>query len=129
MMERRLLIAKELLNPKDSVLIVTIDEKEYLRLGMLLEQTFPEVRIQMVSSQINPQGTSSGAAEFSRVDEYLFFVTFGLTDLTKWTRSMIDNDKEASDVSTDQRVRWADFAHYGGNASRDKSPGAFSLFS
>jgi len=36
MMERRLLVAKELLNPADSVLIVTIDEKEYLRLGMLI---------------------------------------------------------------------------------------------
>lgn len=32
MMERRLLAAKELLNPADSVMIVTIDEKEYLRL-------------------------------------------------------------------------------------------------
>jgi len=30
-MERRLKLAKELLNPNDSVLIVTIDEKEYLR--------------------------------------------------------------------------------------------------
>ena len=40
-MERRLLLAKELLNPDDSVLIVTIDEKEYLRLGLLLEQCFP----------------------------------------------------------------------------------------
>ena len=39
-MERRLKLAKELLNPDDSVLIVTIDEKEYLRLGLLLEQTF-----------------------------------------------------------------------------------------
>ncbi|SAK40971.1 adenine-specific DNA-methyltransferase [Caballeronia fortuita] len=37
MMERRLLIARELLNPEDSVLIVSIDEKEYLRLGLLLE--------------------------------------------------------------------------------------------
>ncbi len=54
MMERRLLLAKELLNPVNSVLIVTIDEKEYLRLGLLLEQVFPEARIQMVSSQINP---------------------------------------------------------------------------
>ena len=45
-MERRLLVAKQLLNPDDSVLIVTIDEKEYLRLGMLLEQTFPEATIQ-----------------------------------------------------------------------------------
>jgi adenine-specific DNA-methyltransferase len=40
-MERRLILAKELLNPTDSALVVTIDEKEYLRLGLLLEQTFP----------------------------------------------------------------------------------------
>ena len=58
MMERRLKIAKELLNPADSVLIVTIDEKEYLRLGMLLEQVFPEARIQMVSIAISPPGAS-----------------------------------------------------------------------
>lgn len=58
MMERRLLIAKELLNPADSVLIVTIDEKEYLRLGLLLEQTFPEANTQMISTQINPKGVS-----------------------------------------------------------------------
>ncbi len=30
MMEKRLKLAKRLLNPADSVLIVTIDEKEYL---------------------------------------------------------------------------------------------------
>src|ERR1019366_5769080 len=46
MIERRLLLAKQLLNPADSVLIVTIDEKEYLRLGLLLDQGFPEARIQ-----------------------------------------------------------------------------------
>lgn len=37
MMERRILVAKDLLNPTDSVLIVTIDENEYLRLGLLLK--------------------------------------------------------------------------------------------
>ncbi len=58
-MERRLLLAKELLNPDDSVLIVTIDDKEYLRLGLLLEQTFPEARMHMVTSVINPQGVST----------------------------------------------------------------------
>ena len=42
-MERRLKLAKQLLNPKGSVLIVTIDEKEYLRLGLLLEQMFRSV--------------------------------------------------------------------------------------
>jgi adenine-specific DNA-methyltransferase len=76
MMERRLLLAKELLNPGESVLVVTIDEKEYLRLGLLLEQTFPESNIQMVSITISPRGTNR-PREFSRVDEYAFFVFIG----------------------------------------------------
>ncbi len=75
-MERRLLIARELLNPDDSALIVTIDEKEYLRLGLLLEQTFPDARSRMISSVINPKGV--GVTEgFRRVDEYLFLLRFG----------------------------------------------------
>ena len=52
-MERRLKLAKQLLNIKNSVLIVTIDEKEYTRLGLLLEQMFPEARIQMISTLVN----------------------------------------------------------------------------
>lgn len=77
MMERRLLISRNLLNPSSSVLIVTIDEKEYLRLGLLLEQLFPDARaIQMVSSVINPKGTGR-SSEFSRTDEYIFFVFIG----------------------------------------------------
>ena len=56
-MERRLKMAKRLLNPRESVLIVTIDEKEYLRLGLLLEQVFVGARIQMVSVGINPNTT------------------------------------------------------------------------
>lgn len=75
MMERRLLLAKELLNPGNSVLIVTIDEKEYLRLGLLLEQVLPEATIQMVSTVINPKGSSR--AGFRRADEYIFFAMIG----------------------------------------------------
>ncbi len=77
-MERRLKVAKELLNPADSVLIVTIDEKEYLRLGLLLEQTFPEAaeNMQMVSLRINPSGVARGG-EFRRSDEYAFFLRLG----------------------------------------------------
>jgi adenine-specific DNA-methyltransferase len=41
-MEKRLKLAKRLLKPDTGVLIVTIDEKEYLHLGMLLEQGFPD---------------------------------------------------------------------------------------
>jgi adenine-specific DNA-methyltransferase len=77
MMQRRLRLAKRLLNPANSVLIVTIDEKEYLRLGLLLEQEFPDAKIQMVTSVINPGGASRNA-ELTRVNEFLFFVMIGL---------------------------------------------------
>ena len=75
-MQKRLAIAKRLLNPNDSVLIVTIDEKEYLHLGCLLEEMFPEANMQMVSSVINPAGVSRGG-QFARTDEYIYFLTFG----------------------------------------------------
>lgn len=75
-MERRLLIARELLNSEDSVLIATIDEKEYLRLGILLEQVFLGASIQMVSSVINPKGTGR-ANEMLRVTEFIFIVRLG----------------------------------------------------
>lgn len=75
-MERRLILAKQLLKQDDSVLVVTIDEKEYLRLGLLLEQMFPEAFIQMVSTVINPKGTAR-TKYFSRTDEFIYFVFFG----------------------------------------------------
>jgi adenine-specific DNA-methyltransferase len=81
MMERRLLLAKYLLDPDDSVLIVTIDEKEYLRLGLLLEQTFPEATIQMASVVTNPSG-SVRPGRLARTDEYWFFAYFGAGGLT-----------------------------------------------
>ena len=93
MMERRLRLAKKLLNPKDSVLIVTIDEKEYLHLGCLLEEMFPEARMQMVDSIINRKGVSHRGmragtekeelTQFSRVSEYLFFVMLGKGSVNK----------------------------------------------
>lgn len=94
MMERRLLVAKQLLNPKASVLIVTIDEKEYLRLGLLLEQTFEDAQIAMVSSVINPKGTGR-SGDFARTNEYLYFVRFGAARVG--TRS--DESDVGSEVS------------------------------
>ncbi|MBK7815951.1 MAG: site-specific DNA-methyltransferase [Rhodocyclaceae bacterium] len=113
MMERRLLVAKELLNPANSVLIVTIDEKEYLRLGLLLEQTFPDARIQMVSSVINPKGVPRDG--FARVDEYIFVAQFGSSEI-------IGNIKEGSGGT---EVRWRGLTRTGANGIRSKSPGAF----
>ena len=94
-LERRLLVAKILLNPESSVLIATIDEKEYLRLGLLLEQIFPEATIQMISSVINPKGTGR-ANEMLRVNEFIFFLWFGEAKLGAF---------EAED-ETEEEVVW-----------------------
>ena len=74
--KKRLEIAKRLLNPQDSVLIVTIDEKEYLHLGCLLEEMFPEANSQMLSVVISQNG-STRQNEFSRVNEFIFVLRFG----------------------------------------------------
>jgi adenine-specific DNA-methyltransferase len=97
-MERRLSIAKRLLKPEDSVLIVTIDEKEYLRLGLLLEQVFPEADIQMVTSVINRAG-SQRAGRFSRIEEYIFYVFMGASQVLPWVSTMLDEPASGSVVS------------------------------
>lgn len=80
--ERRLKVARTLLNPHDSAMIVAIDEKEYLRLGLLLEQTFPDASIQMVSTVINPKGVGR-QNELSRTNEYLYMLVFGNQKIAK----------------------------------------------
>ena len=81
MMKSRLNIAKKLLNPDNSTLICTIDEKEYLHLGNLLEEMFPLANIQMISSVINRAGTGR-KYEFSRTDEYIFYVRIGKSKIS-----------------------------------------------
>lgn len=76
MMERRLQLARTLLRPDNSVLIVAIDDKEYARLGLLLEQLFPEARMEMITTVINPRGKYR-LGEFARCEEYLYFLAFG----------------------------------------------------
>lgn len=119
-MERRLLLAKELLNPADSVLIVTIDEKEYLRLGMLLEQVFPESKIQMISSVINPKGTAR-ANEFARVEEFVFFVFIGSAKLSRIGDDMLSD----RDYSIETEVRWRGLARTGRKGLRPHNPGSW----
>ena len=75
------------------MLIVTIDEKEYTRLGLLLEQMFPEARIQMVSSIISHHGTSR-SNEFSRVNEFIYFVMLGNCEILPFDESGYVNEGE-----------------------------------
>lgn len=100
MVERRLIVARELLNPNNSCLIVTIDEKEYLRLGLLLEQTFPDANMQMISTQINSKGTGR-ANEFRRVDEYVYFLWFGNAKLGRLS-GVMTKTAEADDEACDE---------------------------
>ena len=123
-MERRLLQAKELLNPHDSVLIVTIDEKEYLRLGLLLEQVFPEADIQMVSDVINRAG-SPRANRFSRVDEYVFFVLIGDAGVTPWTSTMLGDDVADAPMPT---VWFTAVRRGSGSGREDKKSGKASFY-
>jgi adenine-specific DNA-methyltransferase len=114
MIERRLLIAKELLNPVESILIASIDEKEYLRLGLLLEQVYPEASIQMICSVINPAGAGR-QAEFSRTDEYIFFVRLGSAAILPEQRD------ESSRPVTWDTLRRSDIASKRGTAKGGRS--------
>lgn len=118
-MERRLQVAKRLLNPNSSVLIVTIDEKEYLRLGLLLEQTFPHARMQMVSVVINPNGVAR-SAELARVEEYIYFCFLGDAAPAASLDSLLDQ-------GTRQRstVRWEWLMRGGSNSRRIDRPNLF----
>lgn len=122
MMKRRLLLAKKLLNPKDSVLIVTIDEKEYLHLGCLLEELFPEARMQMVSSVINPAGVSRGG-EFARTDEYLFIVMLG--NMAPQALPLSDDWRGKIKGGYKDKLRWNGLMRSGTNARREDRPNLF----
>ena len=121
-MQKRLKLAKKLLNPNDSVLIVTIDEKEYLHLGCLLEEMFPEANIQMVSTAINGKGVSRGS-EFFRVNEYIYFVKIG--DCIVSELGLSDEWLGNIKTSTTKQVRWGSLMRSGTGAERKDSPGCF----
>lgn len=122
-MQKRLKLAKKLLNPQDSVLIVTIDEKEYLHLGCLLEELFADANIQMISSVINPAGVSRGG-EFARTNEYIYFVYIGNCRPTP----MELGESWIGDIKSKKRkfsLRWNTLLRSGTNARRIDRPNLF----
>lgn len=120
MMKNRLLLAKRLLNPEDSVLIVTIDEKEYLRLGCLLEEMFPEARIQMISSVISPRGAMRKDM-FTRVEEYIYYVFVGEASVVPFGPDMLQfTEYENVDIKV-----WAQMIRTSSNGPRSKRPNLF----
>jgi adenine-specific DNA-methyltransferase len=104
----------------ESALIVTIDEKEYLRLGLLLEQIFPSYTVQMITIVINPKGTAR-YNEFSRVEEYAYFVFIGEAKLHPTDNDMLTNRDYASETD----VRWHGLARTGRKGLRSNNPGSW----
>jgi adenine-specific DNA-methyltransferase len=123
MMERRLLLAKELLNPADSVLIVSIDEKEYLRLGLLLEQVFPEAEIEMVTSVISAKGVAR-FGEFSRVEEFIYFARIGASSVQLGEQNMLDDSRSAT-AQIGRGIEWLGLRRREPTAKRGARPNQF----
>jgi adenine-specific DNA-methyltransferase len=121
MMERRLLVARELLNPRASALIVTIDEKEVNRLGLLLEQVFPGSRIQMVTTVTNQRGVSRGQ-ELARVDEYAFVVFIGGARVTQGPDDFLTSEETIAKQRIDI---WNRLMRRGTDSLRADSPRQF----
>ena len=122
-MQKRLRIAAKLLNPKDSVLIVTIDEKEYLHLGCLLEEMFPSANIQMISSVIAQKGVARSGS-FYRVNEFIFIVQMGESKVTPLPLS-----KEwalgKNESAADKGIVWSQLRRSGTNDLRTDRPNLF----
>ena len=94
MMEKRLKLAKKLLNPENSIMMITIDDIELCHLKILLESLFSECYIQIIDMVINPKGKAR-VGKLSQVDEYLILIYMG-------------NAKTCSvkNAECDQEVRW-----------------------
>ena len=120
-MERRLKLAKQLLNPKKSVLVVTIDEKEYLRLGLLLEQLFPDANVQMITSVISAKGVVRNG-QFSRVEEYIYVLQFGSANVQQQLVNMLDDDVKKV---ADREIEWLGFRRRAPQAKRNSRPNQF----
>ena len=120
-MERRLRLAKGLLNAESSALVVTIDEKEVLRLGLLLEQIFEGDRIQMVTTVTNQRGVARGQ-EFARVDEYALVVLVGAVEVAQSSDDLLTTDETASRQRIDI---WNRLMRRGTDSQREDSPNQF----
>lgn len=125
--QKRLEIAKLLLNPNNSVLIITIDEKEYLHLGCLLEEMFSSATIQMVTTVISGKGVSMEGL-FSRVEEYIFIVTLGDMKLVQQHSNMLNDDMDDEDDDVPESIEFIGLRRRNTSNYRESRPNQFYPF-
>jgi adenine-specific DNA-methyltransferase len=113
-MEKRLALGRELLKA-DGVMVVTIDENEVSRLGVLLDQLFPEADITLVTIVNNPKGVTRN--RLSRVEEYAYFCFFGNAEVVV-TRDVLLTPRSDDEALPESRPRWKGLLRSGSNALR-----------
>ncbi len=116
-MERRLKLAKRLLNPFTGVLILTIDEHEVHHIRCLLEELFSDYYIQMVTCVTNPTGATQG--RFSRIEEYAIYCFARDAYVCSFDDPMIGEN------ATTQEVRWKSLLRSGTSARREDRKNMF----
>ncbi len=117
MMQKRLRIAKRILNPDTGVLIVTIDEHEVHHLRVLLDQILPEYYIQMVTAVTNPKGVTQG--RFSRVEEYIVYCFAPDAYVAD------SDDNLLNPPNVNRKPRWKGLLRSGTNARREDRKNMF----
>lgn len=121
MMSRRLRLARRLLKP-DGVLIVTIDECENHRLGMLLDQIFPDATHQTVTVKIMAAGNARET--FTRVDEYAHFCFFGRAAACGTGDDLLSGNSDVGNRPPKPvPVRWEYLLRSGNNSRPQDRPG------
>lgn len=120
MMQRRLRLAKSILNPSTGVLIVTIDEHEVHHLRTLLEEIFAEAYIQMATIVINQKGVSQG--RLARVEEYAIYVFMPNAYLPVYHDDYLSFDET---TETQKVPRWERLLRGGTDSRREDSPKLF----
>jgi len=120
MMQKRLKIAKRILNPDTGVLIVTIDEHEVHHLRSLLEQIFTEAYVQMATIVINQKGVSQG--RLARTEEYAVYVFMPNAFLSVHHDDYLSFDETAQ---TQRVPRWERLLRGGTDSRREDSPTLF----
>ena len=72
MMQKRLQIAKKLLNPKSGIIIIAIDDNELNTLGLLLKEIFLDYKHFCITVVHNPNGNQG--KNFGICNEFLYFL-------------------------------------------------------
>ena len=110
MMKNRLQLAKVLLKD-DGVLVCAIDENEFTRLGLLIEQVFSNHENHCVTIEHNPRGIQG--RNFSYTHEYAYF-SFSKTEKLIGSRKIEDED-----------ISWRNIRDNGGESLRSDARNCF----